>query len=100
MIIEFSLFFLGISGLLIFYAVLMHLSARMGEGMGLRRYYLLYYIAILSLILIIPAGWSIHYAGEKGREDTLFVLLIVGNVISLAASFKYWWWLKSELLGK
>ncbi len=100
MILDFILFFSGILGLIIFYAVLVHLSARMGEGMGLPKYYLLYFIVILLLILTIPAGWSIHYAKERSSEDTLFALLIIGNIIAIAASFKYWWWLKSELLEK
>ncbi len=100
MILEFILFVLSISGLLVLYTVLMHLSARMGEGMGIPKYYLLYYIAILALILTIPAGWSIHYIESGNSENLVFVLLITGNVIATAASFKYWWWLKGELLGK
>ena len=96
-IAELGLFYLGILGLLILYVVLTSLSARMGEGMGLPRYYLLYYLAILALVLTVPAGWSIHYAGEKSSENTLFVLLIIANIIAIAASFKYWWWLKGEL---
>ncbi|KCZ71968.1 hypothetical protein ANME2D_02025 [Candidatus Methanoperedens nitroreducens] len=96
MIIDFSLFLSGILGFLVLYIVLIRLSARMGEGMGLPRYYLLYYVAILALILTIPAGWSIHYAKEESLEDVLFTLLIIGNAIVIAASFKYWWWLKDE----
>jgi len=76
--------------------VLAHLSARMGEGMGIPRYYLLYYLAILFLILTLPAGWSIHYTGEKDMEDILFTLLTIGNAAAIAASLKYWWWLKDE----
>ncbi len=98
MILEFSLFFLGILGLLVFYIALAHLSARMGEGMGVPKYYLLYYFAILVLIMTIPVGWQIHYASSTTSEDTLFALLIIGNSIVLAASYKYWWWLKDELL--
>ncbi len=97
MLIDFGLFYLGILGLLILYSVLMHLSKRMGEGMGLPKYYLLYYIAILALILTIPAGWSVHYAREMNSETILFILLITGNVAAIAASIKYWWWLKDEL---
>lgn len=98
MILEFSLFFLGILGLLVFYTALAHLSARMGEGMGAPKYFLLYYIAIIALIMTIPAGWRIHYVSSTTSADTLFALLIIGNSIVLAASYKYWWWLKDELL--
>ncbi len=99
MILEFSLFFLGILGLLVFYTALAHLSARMGEGMGAPKYFLLYYFAVIVLIMTIPAGWRIHYASSgETAGDTLFVLLIIGNLIVLAASYKYWWWLKDELL--
>lgn len=100
MIIEFGLFFLGILGLLVFYTVLARLSARMGEGMGIPKYWILYYFSILTLILTIPAGWSVHYTGNSDSGDTLFTLLIIGNVVAIAASFKYWWWLKDELLGR
>lgn len=100
MIIGFGLFLLGILGLLVFYTVLARLSIRMGEGMGVPRYYILYYFSILALILAIPEGWSVHYTENRGSVDTLFALLIIGNVIAIAASFKYWWWLKDELLGK
>ncbi len=99
MIFEFGLFFTGILGFIILYVVLAHLSARMGEGMGLPKYYLLYYIAIVALILTLPAGWS-NYAGSGNSKDTLFMLLTAGNAVVLAASFKYWWWLKSELVDK
>lgn len=100
MIIEFGLFFLGISGLLVFYTVLARLSARMGEGMGITKYCILYYFSILALILTIPVAWSVHYTGNRNSGDTLFALLTTGNVIAIAASFKYWWWLKDELLDK
>ncbi|MCX9011199.1 MAG: hypothetical protein OIN66_08765 [Candidatus Methanoperedens sp.] len=100
MIVEFGLFFLGILGLLVFYTVLARLSVRMGEGMGISKYYILYYFSILALILTIPEGWSVHYAGNRDSGGTLFALLIIGNAIAIAASFKYWWWLKDELLGK
>jgi len=90
------LFLIGISGFLIFYAVLAHLSKRMGEGLRLPPYYRIYYIAILSLILTVLYGW---YNGG-GSEDKMMVLLIIGNVLAVVASFKYWWWLKDELWMK
>jgi hypothetical protein len=72
----------------------------MGEGMSLPRYYLLFYIAILFLIISLPSGWSIYFSGEKDAEDILFTLLTIGNAIAIGASFKYWWWLKDELWGE
>ncbi len=97
MTIDVVLFYAGILGILVFYAVLMHLSARMGEGMHLPKYYLLYYLAIFALILTIPA---VQYAPNDNSGDILFTLLLVGNIIVMAVSFKYWWWLKNEFFGK
>ncbi len=91
-----GLFLLGISGFIILYAVLAHLSARMGEGLHLPGYYGLYYIAILVLVVAALYGWY-QYTGEKGSDDMLLILLIIGNVFAVAASYKYWWWLKDEL---
>jgi hypothetical protein len=96
MIFESGLFLLGISGFIVFYAVLAHLSARMGEGLRLSRYYRLYYIAILVLAVAALYGWY-RYADEKGLDDMVQIMLIVGNVLAVAASCKYWWWLKDEL---
>ncbi len=97
MISDAILFYAVILGLLILFLVLSHLSARMGEGMRIKRYYLLFYIAILILVITIPAGWSLYYSDEKSSQDNILALLTFGNIIAIAASFKYWWWLKSEL---
>ncbi len=97
MISEFILFFFGIAGIICLFTVLAHLSARMGDGLRLPGYYQFYFVAIFIMLLTVPIGWSVHYAGEKGKEDILFVLLIMANVIAVAASYKYWWWLKDEL---
>jgi len=99
MIPESGLFLLGISGFIVFYAVLAHLSARMGEGLRLSGYYRLYYIAILVLVMAALYGLY-RYGDEKGSDDMLLILLIVGNVLAVAASYKYWWWLKDELWTK
>ena len=98
MIIEFVLFLIGISGFFSLYMVLAHLSAHMGEGLRLPEFYRLYFAAILIIIYVIPYGWSIHYLGENGSEDILFILLTIGNIIAVIASYKYWWWLKDEFL--
>lgn len=100
MIIDFILLCIGILGLLILYAVLSHLSARMGEGMCVPKYYLLFYIAIIFLIVSIPLSYSMNSSREQGIEDAFFALLTIGNVIVIVASHKYWWWLKDELWGK
>jgi len=89
-----GLFLIGISGFLIFYAVLAHLSARMGEGLRLPPYYRIYYFAVLFLILAGLYGWY------DGSENMVMVLLIFGNALAVAASHKYWWWLKDELWMK
>lgn len=97
MILEFILFIIGLSGFITLYTVLAHLSARMGEGLRLPGYYRFYFISIIIAILTVPTGWSVHYLGEKGNGDTLFVLLIIANVIAVAVSYMYWWWLKDEM---
>lgn len=88
------LFLLGISGILVFYAVLAHLSARMGEGLRVPGYYRIYYIAIL--FLISGAVYGLYVNGGV-PEDIVIILLITGNVLTVAASYRYWWWLKDEL---
>jgi TRAP-type mannitol/chloroaromatic compound transport system permease small subunit len=88
-----GLYLLGISGFLIFYAVLAHLSARMGEGLRVPGYYRIYYIAILFLI----SGALLYIFNGEGSEDIMMILLITGNVLAVAASYRYWWWLKDEL---
>ena len=97
MISDEILFYAGILGFLILFVVLSHLSARMGEGMGIKKYYLLFYIAILVLVMTIPSAWSIYFTGEKSPQDNILALLTSGNIIAIAASFKYWWWLKGEI---
>jgi uncharacterized membrane protein len=95
MISDDILFFSGILGFLILFVVLSHLSARMGEGMRIKKYYLLFYIAVLILVMTIPAWWSVSYSGDK-----ILLLLTIGNAVAIAASFKYWWWLKDELRNR
>ena len=94
-----GLFLLGISGFIILYVVLAHLSERMGEGLRLPGYYWLYYVAILVLVVAALYGWY-QYSSEKGYDNILLILLIIGNVFAVAASYKYWWWLKYELWMK
>lgn len=95
MIPESGLFLLGISGFIVFYAVMAHLSARMGEGLRLPKYYRLYYVAVLVLLFAALYGWYLY--AEERDSDVLLILLIAGNVLTVAASCKYWWWLKYEL---
>ncbi|HEY9246404.1 MAG TPA: hypothetical protein VIO11_06110 [Candidatus Methanoperedens sp.] len=100
MIIDYVLFSLGILGLIILYVVLGYLSARMGEGMRLPGYYRLYYAAVLALVLALAAGWPIYYAGKENSGYFPSYLMIAGNAIAIAASYKYWWWLRDEILNK
>lgn len=95
---EYVLFLLGILGFIVSYAVLAHLSARMGEGLRLPGYYRIYYIAIL--VLALAAYYGVYRTGEKGSDNVLILLLTIGNLLAIAASHKYWWWLKEELWMK
>lgn len=95
------LIYIGILGFLILYVVLSHLSARMGEGMRVPKYYYFFYIPIIFLIVSISLTYSMNYFLEESTENTIFfALLTLGNVIAIVASYKYWWWLKDELWGK
>jgi hypothetical protein len=98
--IDFIPIFIGILGLLILYTVLSLLSARMGEGMRVPKYYYLFYIPIVFLIVSLSLVYSTNYSREQGVQVTFFSLLTLGNVIAIFASYKYWWWLKDELWGK
>jgi len=72
------------------------LSKRLGEAMGLKKYYYLYYLGILyvlfaSIIMILSFGFL---------EDTrlfAYVSFSIGMTLSLIASIRYWGWLIKEL---
>lgn len=71
------------------------MSKRLGEVMGLDKYYYLYYIGIIfiliSAIIILLFGII-----ENGRLYS-FVFFSVGMTLSLIASIRYWGWLIIEL---
>lgn len=84
----------GIAGMVVLFAVLARLSARMGEGMHIPGYYYLYYLSMLAS-LAAAAGIALY------PDAYYYVLLVlsIGNCLTIAASYKYWWWLREELVG-
>lgn len=95
---------IGITGIIIFYIVLAKLSARMGEGLMLRPYYLLDYAACVIVLSTIPVHLYIYqqyglaHLGESlDLQVIYFSLLLLSNIIVILVSIRYWWWLKSEL---
>ncbi len=106
--LHFPLQSIGIIGIVIFYIVLARLSARMGEGLMLPSYYFWYYIASIIAISTIPLHIYMHqkYDMQHSPDPLLdllalyFSLLLLSNIIVLSVSFKYWLWLKDEILGR
>jgi hypothetical protein len=80
----------------------------MGEGLRLAPYYRWHYAACIITLSTIPLHLYIHqnYAipdltGSSLDLQVLYIsLLLIGNVIVILVSFRYWGWLKNELLGK
>jgi hypothetical protein len=97
MIQYFELF--DIASFLLFAVILYFLSSlskRLGEVMGLKKYYYLYYIGIFfilfaSIIMILSFGIL-----ENGRFYG-YVSFSIGMTLSLIAAIKYWGWLIKEL---
>ena len=80
---------------LIFY-FLSVLSKRLGEVLGMKRYYYLYYSG-MALMLFASAIMTTMI----GVEDTLlwgYVFFSIGLTLGLFASIKYWGWLLRELI--
>lgn len=94
----------GTIGVVIFYLVLSRLSARMGEGLRLPRYYRWHYAACIIALSSIPVHLYLHQPGLAGSSldlQALYIsLLLISNVIVILVSFRYWGWLKDELLGR
>jgi hypothetical protein len=98
----------GIIGIVIFYIVLAKLSARMGEGLHLPPYYLWYYVSCIIALLAIPVHAYLHQkftilhslGVSIYSQGIYFSLLLAGNLIAILVSFRYWWWLKDEILSK
>lgn len=72
------------------------LSKRLGEVMGMKKYYYLYYAGIffnlLGAIITIVSSGNIQNARLFG--DSFFA---IGLTFGLIASIKYWGWLIKEL---
>ncbi len=75
--------------------LLSSMSKRLGEVMGLEKYYYLYYLSIFiiltSVILILPYGLI-----ENGKLYG-YAFFSIGMTLSLITSIKYWGWLIKEL---
>jgi hypothetical protein len=78
----------------------------MGRGLGLAPYYLWDYAACiiaLSSIYVhaqLHPNYGIPQSSSLDLQGLYISLLLLSNVIVVLVSFKYWWWLKDELLGK
>ncbi len=96
--LDFILQTVGAIGVVVFYIVLARLSARMGNGFKLPPYYLWYYVSCIIMELTIPVYVSLRQTPEL--RTLYFSMLLISNVIAIIVSYRYWWWLKDELLGK
>jgi hypothetical protein len=80
----------------------------MGEGLRLAPYYRWHYAACIIILSTIPVHLYMHQeyeipdlTGSSLDLQVLYVsLLLISNVIVILVSFRYWGWLKDELLGK
>ena len=90
---------LDIASFLLFACILYFLSVlskRLGEVMGLNKYYYLYYIGIFFLLfasIIIMLSFGIL---ENGRLYG-YASFSIGVTLGLIASIRYWGWLIKEL---
>lgn len=72
------------------------ISKRLGEAMGMKKYYYLYYAAMYftSLALIIMT----FSLGDENSVLYAFSSFALGLTLGLIASIKYWGWLIKELI--
>lgn len=99
---------IGIIGIVISFFIIAKLSARMGEGLMLSKYYRLDYVAAILALSTIPVHFYLHQKYELPHAENAFLdmeglyifLLLVSNVIVILVSIRYWWWLKDEILKK
>ncbi|HIH44044.1 MAG TPA: hypothetical protein HA257_02870 [Candidatus Methanoperedenaceae archaeon] len=105
--LDFLLQSIGIIGIIVFYIVLAKLSARMGEGLMLAPYYRWYYVSCIIISLTIPVHIYLHQRYEMPHsvesldmQGLYFSLLLIGNLIAILVSFRYWWWLKDEIFKR
>lgn len=76
--------------------ILSVISKRLGETMGLKKYYYLYYLGILftlfgSIIMVLSFGIL------KNTRLFAYVFFSVGLTLGFIATVKYWGWLLKEL---
>lgn len=74
----------------------------MGEGLMLSRYYLWNYVACIIVLLAIPIHAYFHLkngvAHSSAFQALYLILLLIGNIIVVLASVRYWGWLRDEIL--
>jgi hypothetical protein len=76
--------------------ILSVISKRLGETMGLKKYYYLYYFGIFFTLfgsIIMALSFDIL---EKTKLFA-YIFFSVGMTLGLIASIKYWGWLIKEL---
>ena len=90
--------FLDVAAFLLFALILYFLSAiskRLGNVMGLKKYYYLYYLGILFLLfasIMMILSIRMQYTDFYG-----YVFFSIGLTLGLIASIRYWGWLIIEL---
>ncbi|HWQ95879.1 MAG TPA: hypothetical protein VN368_00760, partial [Candidatus Methylomirabilis sp.] len=90
--------FLDMASYLLFMLVLYFLSViskRLGEVMGLKRYYRIYY---LGMFFILLSSIIIFFGTFANRKIFGYFFLAIGLTLSLVVTVKYWGWLIKELL--
>ncbi len=72
------------------------LSKRMGEVMGMKKYYYLYYIGMFFMLLgsVTTALFLYNFQNTHLIGDIFFA---TGLTLGLIAAIKYWGWLIKEL---
>ncbi len=100
---------LGPLALALFFVIMGFLGRRMGEAVGARRFYLLYWAGAALSVLPVAGGWFAWAAGLGGfpavselssyRLASLLFLLPPGAGATLAfyATLRYWGWVWPEL---
>lgn len=91
-----SISFLFFSLILFFLSVI---SKRLGEVMGLRKYYYLYYLGIFfTLFASIIMSLSLEIMQETKLSGYVlgYVFFSIGMTIGLIVSIRYWGWLLIE----
>ncbi len=90
-ILDVAAFFL-VALILYFLSVM---SKRLGEVMGLKKYYYLYYIGIF--FILFASIITILSAGIEDADFFGYVFFSIGITLGLIASIRYWGWLIIEL---